>query len=123
MTTAEIREKLTRTFSIANGAFPKELSVLVATKDYTDASGNVIAYANYAFTEETIKALNDAGITEVTVAPENPTEIACAQLCGLGHYRMRGFMTVQTQEEYDAWLTEQESYIVLPEATEASSEE
>ncbi|MBI2870270.1 MAG: cytochrome c oxidase subunit II, partial [Candidatus Omnitrophica bacterium] len=27
-------------------------------------------------------------------------EIACAELCGLGHYRMRGFLTVGTQEEY-----------------------
>lgn len=34
-------------------------------------------------------------------------EIVCAQLCGLGHYRMRGFLTVQTQEEYDKWLKEQ----------------
>ena len=33
-------------------------------------------------------------------------EIACAQLCGLGHYRMRGFFNVQTQAEFDAWLTE-----------------
>jgi cytochrome c oxidase subunit 2 len=34
-------------------------------------------------------------------------EIACAQLCGLGHYRMKGFFTVETEEEFDAWLTEQ----------------
>jgi cytochrome c oxidase subunit 2 len=34
-------------------------------------------------------------------------EIVCSQLCGLGHYRMRGFMTVQTQGEYDAWMAEQ----------------
>ena len=27
-------------------------------------------------------------------------EIACAQLCGLGHYRMRGFVTVETAEEF-----------------------
>jgi len=33
-------------------------------------------------------------------------EISCSQLCGLGHYRMRGFMTVQTQEEFDSWLAE-----------------
>ena len=33
-------------------------------------------------------------------------EIACAQLCGLGHYRMRGFNKVKTQAEYDAWLVE-----------------
>jgi len=34
-------------------------------------------------------------------------EIACAQLCGLGHYRMKGFFTVETEEEYAAWLKEQ----------------
>jgi cytochrome c oxidase subunit 2 len=34
-------------------------------------------------------------------------EIACAQLCGLGHYRMRGYVTVHTQEGFDAWLAEQ----------------
>ncbi|HVS01788.1 MAG TPA: hypothetical protein VMT16_03385 [Thermoanaerobaculia bacterium] len=31
-------------------------------------------------------------------------EIACAQLCGIGHYRMRGFLTVHPQQEFDAWL-------------------
>jgi cytochrome c oxidase subunit 2 len=31
-------------------------------------------------------------------------EIACAQLCGLGHARMRGFVTVQAPEEFDKWL-------------------
>ena len=31
-------------------------------------------------------------------------EIACAQLCGLGHYRMRGQLVVETQAEFDAWL-------------------
>ena len=31
-------------------------------------------------------------------------EIACSQLCGLGHYRMRGFYTIQTQQDFDAWL-------------------
>jgi cytochrome c oxidase subunit 2 len=31
-------------------------------------------------------------------------EIACAQLCGIGHARMRGFVTVQTAEEFQAWM-------------------
>ncbi len=31
-------------------------------------------------------------------------EIACAQLCGLGHYRMRGFFIVETKEKFDAWI-------------------
>ena len=39
--------------------------------------------------------------------PEFQYEIACAQLCGLGHYRMRGFVTVQTAEEFQTWLEEE----------------
>jgi cytochrome c oxidase subunit 2 len=31
-------------------------------------------------------------------------EIACAELCGLGHYRMRAFLQVMTQEDFDTWL-------------------
>jgi cytochrome c oxidase subunit II len=38
--------------------------------------------------------------------PEFQYEIACAQLCGLGHARMRGFVTVQTAEEFQKWLDE-----------------
>jgi len=34
-------------------------------------------------------------------------EIACAELCGLGHYRMRAFLTVMEQGEYENWLVEQ----------------
>jgi cytochrome c oxidase subunit II len=42
-----------------------------------------------------------------TGKPEFQYEIACAQLCGLGHARMRGFVTVQTAEEFQTWLDEQ----------------
>ena len=38
--------------------------------------------------------------------PEFQYQIACAQLCGLGHARMRGFVTVQTAEEFQTWLDE-----------------
>jgi cytochrome c oxidase subunit 2 len=31
-------------------------------------------------------------------------DIACSQLCGLGHYRMRGVYAIQTQADFDAWL-------------------
>ena len=34
-------------------------------------------------------------------------DIGCAQLCGLGHYRMKGFLTIETQEDFDAWLDKQ----------------
>ena len=38
-------------------------------------------------------------------------EITCAQLCGLGHYRMRGFFTVHDDEGYQAWLDVQAEYL------------
>jgi len=38
--------------------------------------------------------------------PEFQYEIACAQLCGLGHARMRGFVTVESSEEFQKWLEE-----------------
>jgi len=31
-------------------------------------------------------------------------EIACAQLCGLGHYRMRAFVTVLPADEFQKWM-------------------
>jgi cytochrome c oxidase subunit 2 len=34
-------------------------------------------------------------------------EIACSQLCGLGHFRMRGFLTIQTADEYQKWMSDQ----------------
>ncbi len=39
--------------------------------------------------------------------PDWTYEIACAQLCGLGHYRMKGFVTVETEAEYVSWLAAQ----------------
>jgi len=35
-------------------------------------------------------------------------EIACSQLCGLGHFRMRGFVTIQSQADYQKWFDDQE---------------
>ena len=34
-------------------------------------------------------------------------ELACAELCGLGHYKMRAIVTVHTQQDYDTWLAGQ----------------
>jgi cytochrome c oxidase subunit 2 len=41
--------------------------------------------------------------------PEFQYEIACAQLCGLGHYRMRGFVTVLSPEEFQKWMEAEEA--------------
>lgn len=34
-------------------------------------------------------------------------EIACAELCGFGHYGMRGELFMYSQEDFDKWLDEQ----------------
>ena len=31
-------------------------------------------------------------------------EIACAELCGIGHYRMRGYLTIESPEAFHTWL-------------------
>ncbi|HKV09616.1 MAG TPA: hypothetical protein VJ725_15845 [Thermoanaerobaculia bacterium] len=33
-------------------------------------------------------------------------EIACAQLCGLTHYRMQGYYTIHAQADFDKWLAD-----------------
>ncbi len=38
-------------------------------------------------------------------------EIACAQLCGNSHYRMKGYMTIHTEQEYKDWLSEEAEYL------------
>lgn len=37
-------------------------------------------------------------------------ELACAELCGKGHYSMRRVLRIVSQEEFDAWYTKQESF-------------
>ncbi|HVO79137.1 MAG TPA: cytochrome c oxidase subunit II [Terriglobales bacterium] len=36
-------------------------------------------------------------------------EIACAELCGLGHYKMHGMLHVVSQEDFDKWLAAREA--------------
>ena len=33
-------------------------------------------------------------------------EIVCTELCGLGHYRMRGRLTVESEADFQTWLAE-----------------
>jgi cytochrome c oxidase subunit 2 len=44
-------------------------------------------------------------------------EISCDQMCGSGHYSMRGVIVVETQEEYNAWIAEKKpQYVTVREA-------
>ena len=40
-------------------------------------------------------------------------EVLCAEYCGVGHYAMRGGVEVQTTENYNKWLSEQETFADL----------
>jgi len=46
--------------------------------------------------------------TQVWVEATRPGqfEIRCAELCGLGHYRMRGFVTTEPLVDFQKWLAE-----------------
>src|SRR5207253_2934259 len=34
-------------------------------------------------------------------------DIACSQLCGLGHFRMRGFLSIQSDADYRKWMDDE----------------
>lgn len=52
-----------------------------------------------------------------TANPDFQYEISCDQMCGNGHYSMKGVIVVVTQEEYNAWLTKQKPqyYAAFPD--------
>src|SRR5438552_11851430 len=49
-----------------------------------------------------------------TGKPDFDYEIACSQLCGLGHFRMRGFVTIQSEADFKKWMDEQEAALRTP---------
>ncbi len=43
-------------------------------------------------------------------------EISCDQMCGTGHYSMKGQVVVETQEEYNTWLAgKKPQYVMVQE--------
>jgi cytochrome c oxidase subunit 2 len=47
---------------------------------------------------------------ERTGNPNFAYEISCDQMCGNGHYSMKGIIQVVTQAEYDVWVAKQKPY-------------
>lgn len=59
-----------------------------------------------------------AQMKEITGNKDFVYEISCDQMCGSGHYSMRGVIVVETQEEYDAWMASKKpQYITVKEAS------
>lgn len=87
------------------------MDLFVVMESYADASGAPIVAKGDGISEDAITKLAEAGIAEIVVSPATPTEIVCSQLCGLGHYRMRGYVTVQTPEAFQQWYDEEEALL------------
>lgn len=67
----------------------------------------------HSFTLNEMRVKQDAvpGMTTRTWFTATETgdwEIACSQLCGLGHYRMRGELHVVTADGWNAWMTDEQ---------------
>jgi cytochrome c oxidase subunit 2 len=62
-----------------------------------------------------VPTVTTAAMRQQLGKPEFVYEIACAQLCGIGHARMRGFVTVHEPAEFQKWMDEQ---VAAAQATE-----
>ncbi len=60
---------------------------------------------------------------EMTNNPNFQYEIACDQLCGNGHYSMKGVIEVVTQPEFDEWMAKQKPnyYTAFPDKDPANA--
>lgn len=61
--------------------------------------------------------ITTADMRAKTGNPNFTYEISCDQMCGAGHFSMRGVIIVETMEEYRKWLAEQkpEYFTVFPD--------
>jgi len=62
---------------------------------------------NLRFKQDAVPGLNIHMHIKPTAIGEY--EIACAELCGLGHYKMHGMVHVVSQEDFDKWLAAREA--------------
>lgn len=82
-----------------------EIEVVLRSKDVLH---------NFFVPELRIKLDTVPGITgrlRFTPLKVGTYEIACSELCGLGHYKMRSFLDVMEEADYEAWLDEQASFL------------
>ena len=49
--------------------------------------------------------------------PDFVYELSCDQMCGQGHFKMRGTIVVESQEEFDLWMAKQKPkyYLAFPD--------
>ena len=57
-----------------------------------------------------IPSITTDSMKQITKNPDFVYEIACDQLCGKGHYSMRGTVIVETPAQHEKWLASQQTY-------------
>ena len=65
------------------------------------------------------------GMTQFVWFHPNKTgkyDIVCAELCGWGHYKMRGRLTIESREKFDRWLADTYAQQEQSEFTPAAGE-
>lgn len=83
----------------------REVELLIRSKDVT-----------HSFFVRELRLKQDAvpGLLiriHFTATKTGEYEVACAELCGLGHHRMRTFLQVKSPEEFDKWMQEQAALV------------
>ena len=84
----------------------RPVSVLLRSKDVT-----------HTFFVPQLRVKQDAvpgmGIrVHFTATKPGEYEIACAELCGMQHYKMRGRLLVMTEAEYEKWLKDRAALVM-----------
>jgi len=67
---------------------------------YVDAKKATIIRTGRTLTPDNLQKLKDNGVTQIVAYNPGSWEISCEELCGQGHYTMRGEMVVLSPEEY-----------------------
>ncbi len=104
-TSDQLRQEMAETVALP---LAKSYDGYVSMQDYADKDGKVVLQKGHALAADALAALVANGVTSISIGPRYAAEIACAQLCGLGHYRMRGFLTIDDKAAYDKWIQAQE---------------
>ncbi|WP_026463116.1 cytochrome c oxidase subunit II [Adhaeribacter aquaticus] len=52
-----------------------------------------------------------AEMAEETGNPDFKYELVCSQICGRGHFAMRGTLVVDEPEDYEAWLAKEQPFL------------
>jgi hypothetical protein len=105
MTQQQIQDQSVAPYSLPGDKIPFTLINRISAADYGDFPKGTL------LTEDVLHSMKESGVTEVLAVHDTPMEIACAQLCGLGHYRMRATVSILNREDYQAWLDEEASYL------------